>query len=108
MEGVTNCLEVKTEPDYHNVFAWFLAGCVVILAVLLIYWQRDKIELLYFNRAITINNGIYNYNVAELIRLENVRKQKEYTLLSRTDMGTYTSCEKGKINNMTLETINDE
>lgn len=110
MEFATNCVQVSTSPDYHTVFAWFIAGCTVVAAVLLIYWQRDKIELLYFNRAITINNGIYNYNVAELIRLEKVRKEreKEYELLHKAEQGQYSRYDKGTLNKMTLETIADE
>ena len=102
MDHVTNCVNISTQPDYHTVFAWLIAACSCVAAVLLIYWQRDKIELLYFNRAITINNGIYNYNVAELIRLEKVRKdrEKEYNLIQRI--------EEGRMNKMPLETIQDE
>ena len=109
MDHVTNCVSVSTQPDYHSVFAWFIAACSCVVVVLLIYWQRDKIEILYFNKTVTVNNVVYNYNVPELIRLEKERNIREYQLLHKEEEGSVPRAEKvGKLNRMPLETIEDE
>ena len=45
-----NCVNVRTLPDYHSLAAWCLAFMLCCVAVLLIYFQKDKIELLYFHK----------------------------------------------------------
>ena len=72
----TNCRDVTTQIDYHSLAGWFLSFIFCLTAVLLICCQRDKIELIYFNRPWNLNVG-YNYNVEELIRNEKMRKEKE-------------------------------
>lgn len=50
---LTSCLYVSTLPDYDSMAGWALALSLSGLTVLLIYLQRDKIELLYFSRPMT-------------------------------------------------------
>lgn len=53
VNGLTSCLYVSTLPDYDSLAGWALALSLSGLTVLLIYLQRDKIELLYFSRPMT-------------------------------------------------------
>ena len=45
---LTHCLEVHTSADYHTMFAWLLAFCLFGVVLLLVYAQRQKIQILYF------------------------------------------------------------
>ena len=49
-ELLTNCLDVTTQPDYHTLVGWILAFFLAGVCVLLMYSQRQKIEILYFSR----------------------------------------------------------
>ena len=50
VEYLTNCVNLTTEPDYHTLVAWCIAAMLAAVAVLFIYFQRDKLELLYFSK----------------------------------------------------------
>lgn len=68
-DQLANCLYVSTLPDYDSMAGWALALLLSALTVLLIYLQRDKIELLYFSRPMP---GYY-----EPVQQENRRRSEE-------------------------------
>lgn len=49
VEYLTNCVDLRTGPDYHTLAAWGLTILLCVGAVLVVYTQKDKIELLYFS-----------------------------------------------------------
>lgn len=68
-DELSNCLYVSTLPDYDSMAGWALALLLSGLTVLLIYLQRDKIELLYFSRPMA---GYY-----EPVQQETRRRSEE-------------------------------
>ena len=48
IELLSNCVQIATQPDYHTVAGWILAALLACVVVLLMYSQREKIEILYF------------------------------------------------------------
>ena len=49
-EGLRNCIEIETQPDFHTMAGYFIWVMLFALVVLIMYWQRDKIEFLYFQK----------------------------------------------------------
>ena len=101
---ITNCIDVTTQIDYHSLAGWFLSIIFCLTAVLLICCQRDKIELIYFNRPWNINAG-YNYNVEELIRNEKLRKEKELGCQQEDPTGN--EAQQTTVGNSSLDSIDE-
>ena len=109
MESLSNCVNVTTHLDYHSFAGWLLAALSCVGAVTLVYFQKDKIELLYFHRPSAI--GVqYNYNVEELIKNEKLRKERELNGSHNLQevVHVYNHKDEGNLNKVTLETIKDE
>lgn len=47
---LSNCIDLTTQPDYHTMVGWVLLFLLAGCAILLMYSQRQKIEILYFSR----------------------------------------------------------
>ncbi len=50
VELLSNCIDIDTQPDYHTLAGWCIAVLLSCVAVFFMYNQREKIEILYFNR----------------------------------------------------------
>ena len=50
VELLSNCIDINTQPDYHTLAGWCIAVLLSCVAVFFMYNQREKIEILYFNR----------------------------------------------------------
>ena len=50
VELLSNCVDVNTQPDYHSLAGWCIAVLLSCVAVFFMYNQREKTEILYFNR----------------------------------------------------------
>ncbi|ELU16713.1 hypothetical protein CAPTEDRAFT_199176 [Capitella teleta] len=50
LDNLNNCVVVRTEPDYHTLVAYIFAAMLGCVVVILIYYQRDKLELLFFSK----------------------------------------------------------
>lgn len=50
VELLSNCIDINTQPDYHTLAGWCIAVFLSCVAVFFMYNQREKIEILYFNR----------------------------------------------------------
>ena len=50
VELLSNCIDLTTQPDYHTMVGWVLLFLLAGCAILLMYSQRQKIEILYFSR----------------------------------------------------------
>lgn len=55
LDLLTNCMEITTGPDWHTLAGWCLAAVLSSVAVMLMYHQRDKIEILYFSKPYTMS-----------------------------------------------------
>ena len=50
VELLSNCIDINTQPDYHTLAGRCIAVLLSCVAVFFMYNQREKIEILYFNR----------------------------------------------------------
>ena len=50
MALLSNCLDLQMSPDYHTLAGWLIAVFLSGVAVIFMYNQKEKIEILYFNR----------------------------------------------------------
>ena len=55
VEYLTNCVNLSTQPDYHTLVAWCIAAMLAAVAVVFIYFQKDKLELLYFSKPVYLS-----------------------------------------------------
>lgn len=51
---LNNCVIIRTEPDYHTMAGYLFAAMLCLVVVILIYYQRDKLELLFFSKPLYI------------------------------------------------------
>jgi hypothetical protein len=54
LDNLANCVIVRTEPDYHTLMGYVFAGLLACIVVVLVYYQRDKLELLFFSKPMFI------------------------------------------------------
>ena len=54
VDFLSNCVIVRTEPDYHTMAGYLFTGLLCCVVVVLIYYQRDKLELLFFSKPLFI------------------------------------------------------
>jgi len=54
VELLRNCMELQTQINYHTLAGWGLAFFLALMIVLLMYSQRNKIEILYFSKPVYI------------------------------------------------------
>ena len=57
-----SCVLVVTQPDYDSLIGWGLVAMLTAVVILLMYSQKDKIELLYFSRPMA---SFYAYDLEE-------------------------------------------
>ena len=73
VEILTNCVELHTQTDYNTLAGWVLAVLLSVTIVLLMYSQRDKIEILYFNSPVYIpkalQDSLASHDVAHMANM---------------------------------------
>ena len=88
LEHITNCVQLQTQPDYHTLAGWVFAVIVALVIVLLMYSQRDKIEILYFSKPVYIPKALQDslaHNNATTMGEDSEMTQRVSNGTMRTD-----------------------
>ncbi len=90
VELLTNCIDIDTQPDYHTLAGWIIALFLCCVAVFFMYTQREKIEILYFNRQIILPVGLAEIDIPSLQNNHN-QNQSTCNMNSMSSMNKVTT-----------------
>lgn len=81
LDLLTNCIEITSSPDWHSLAGWCLAAILTSVAVMLMYHQRDKIEILYFSKPYIMTTKPRRQSSEELLN-NHSRKSSGHTIVN--------------------------
>lgn len=84
--SLKNCVDVVTKPDYHSIAAWCLLLLLVCVILLLMYSQKNKIEILYFATPVYVPRYLQDENI--LTQLNNLNVVNEVHNPGETEVVT--------------------